>query len=198
MPGREPGLAIAVLGESTVAGIGARTHDEALTGLLARECARRSGRTVAWRAIGRDGVTARRTRLELLPALPARHHDAVVLVLGVNDVLSLTGAGSWARELNALIAAVRERAAPDHVLVAGVPPVHRFPALPQPLAGFLGLRSRLLDGIARETASAAGAVYAGVPMGGGREHFCPDGVHPSPAGYALWARTLAAALPMVA
>lgn len=43
---------VVVLGESTVAGIGAATQSEALTGQLAIALAELTGRTVAWHAVG--------------------------------------------------------------------------------------------------------------------------------------------------
>ncbi len=55
---------LAVLGESTVDGVGAATHEEALTGCLARELAN-GGRAVRWQAAGRTGANARTVRAEL-------------------------------------------------------------------------------------------------------------------------------------
>src|SRR5262245_23079188 len=55
-----------VIGESTVAGLGARTHEMALAGQFAHRLAKRIGKQVKWLAIGKNGVTAKRTTLELL------------------------------------------------------------------------------------------------------------------------------------
>ena len=52
-------LSLLVLGDSTAAGVGADTQDDALPGHLGRELAARTGRGVQWRAIGENGADAR-------------------------------------------------------------------------------------------------------------------------------------------
>src|SRR5215213_1408517 len=59
VPGRGEPLRLVVLGESTVAGIGAAAHERALTGCVAAALARATGRPVRWRAAGRSGASAR-------------------------------------------------------------------------------------------------------------------------------------------
>ena len=56
-----------VIGESTIAGLGARTHEFALAGQFAQLLAARIGKKVDWTVIGKNGVTARRTIDELVP-----------------------------------------------------------------------------------------------------------------------------------
>lgn len=129
-----------------------------------------------------------------MPQLPAQPHDIVVLALRVNDAFSLTTAHGWHCKLRALFAKVRERAEPATIVLTGKPPVHRFPALLQPLAGFLGLRARLLDTIARVAAADGDAVHGPAIEADAETHLCADGVHPSLLGYALRARGVAATL----
>src|SRR4030095_6739971 len=64
--GEDP-VELLVLGESTVAGLGARTHETALAGQFASRLADRLQRPVRWTAVGKNGVTAERTIKELLP-----------------------------------------------------------------------------------------------------------------------------------
>ena len=47
-----------VIGESTVAGLGARTHELALAGQFAKQLSEQIGRTVEWKVLGKNGVTA--------------------------------------------------------------------------------------------------------------------------------------------
>ena len=54
-----------VIGESTVAGLGASTHELALAGQFARKFSEQIKRPVEWKVIGKNGVTARRTIDEL-------------------------------------------------------------------------------------------------------------------------------------
>src|SRR6478672_9474236 len=78
-----------VIGESTVAGLGARTHDRALAGQFARQLAFRIGCPVRWRVVGKNGVTAGRAINELVPQIPDERFDYILVGLGGNDVLKL-------------------------------------------------------------------------------------------------------------
>lgn len=187
--GRGPVLRLLAVGESTVAGVGARHLEE----ILACQCASRlrdlTGRTVRWTALGRSGANVRR----LLKCVRASRLEAdlVLLALGVNDAVEFRPAGKWAQDLADLVSAVRERTGNVPVLLAGVPPLDRFPALPWPLRDCLGRRARALDQEARRLAArVAGVRHCFTPMPG-PAHLAVDGFHPSPAGYKGWAYQLA-------
>ncbi|HET7464105.1 MAG TPA: SGNH/GDSL hydrolase family protein [Longimicrobium sp.] len=181
--GAEPALRLLVIGESTVAGIGAATHQTALTGHVAAALARRTGRAVRWRAAGRSGANARQAA-ELVDPLPYDPADAVVISLGVNDTLRMRPPARWARDVERLVAAIRARVGPAAVLLSPVPPMHAFPALPQPLRAVLGARARLLDAALARLAARL-PVVGHVPMwvDPAPHLFCSDGFHPSEAGY---------------
>ncbi|MFG1754344.1 SGNH/GDSL hydrolase family protein [Streptosporangium sandarakinum] len=190
-----PVFRLAVLGESTAAGVGVATHDEGLAGFLARGAAARTGRPVRWQVAARSGVNTRTTTAELVPLLePA---DVVVVALGVNELLELNRPRRFRGELRELVAAVRRRLPGVPIVVAGMPPVGRFPALPQPLRAVLGLRARALDHVMRDVARGAeGVVHATaeVPVETAG-FFASDGFHPSATGYRHWAEALVQALP---
>jgi len=191
----EPIKVIAV-GESTVAGIGAATHETALTGQLAQALNRRSNRTVNWLVVARSGINARKSVAELVPGLAGRHADVVLIALGVNDSIEFHSARRWASDIERLIEAVRSEVGDALVLLAGVPPLHYFPALPQPLSFVLGARSASLGAASVRIANKMKRVVY-VPFqiakGDSRQLFCSDGFHPSELGYSLWAEQLAAA-----
>ncbi|SFA72706.1 Lysophospholipase L1 [Amycolatopsis marina] len=190
-------LDLLVLGESTVAGVGARDHEEALTGQLASALAERSGRAVRWRALGRSGADARTVHAELLESACERRADLVVIALGVNDTVGLHGATRYRQDLLRLIGALRARLGAPPVLLAGVPPMSRFPTLPQPLRAVLGIRSRVLDSAAAELAALPGVLHAPMPAALlDPDSFADDGFHPGPAGYRIWAEQLAALAPI--
>lgn len=195
--GTDNPLDLLVLGESTVAGVGARHHGEALTGQLAFALTERCGRAVRWRALGRSGADARVVHTELLTEACAHRADVVVLALGVNDTIGLHGSARYRRDLLRLIGALRARLGQPAVLLAGVPPMDRFPNLPQPLRVVLGLRSRMLDAAAAQLATLPGVIHAPVPPGLlAAGSFAADGFHPGPAGYRAWGRQLADLVPI--
>jgi len=195
--GGGPPLRLVVIGESTVAGVGAPTHAEALTGQLAVAIARKRQRAVQWQALGRSGISARDAFDLLVPELNQTQADWVVLALGVNDVLRFRSPPGWQKDLRQLIDALRQKLGMVPIILAPVPRMQHFPALPQPLRSILGLRARLLDQAACALAGRLPHVvhvpFTIAPEAKGL--YCLDGFHPSVKGYAAWAEQLAAAVP---
>lgn len=194
VPGAGDPLHLLTIGESTAAGVGASSHDDALGGQVARALAARTGRAVAWRVLGRNGATAFATRTDLLDPAEDLRAEAAVVALGVNDTLRLRSPARWTRDLEALVARIRARCGDVPVVLSGVPPVGRFPAIPQPLAGVLALRAELLDRAAARLAGRLASVRH-VPMplldaGEVEAYFCEDRFHPCAAGYAVWGAAL--------
>ncbi|HYH81691.1 MAG TPA: SGNH/GDSL hydrolase family protein [Longimicrobium sp.] len=186
VPGRGEPLRLVVLGESTVAGIGAAAHEQALTGRVAAALARATGRPVRWRAAGRSGANAREAAA-LVPLLGDEPADAVAIALGVNDTLRFRRPPLWAADVARLVGSIRARVGLAPVVVAGVPPMHAFPALPQPLRAVLGARARRLDAaLARLPARLSALHHVPMRLDPSAHLFCADGFHPSEAGYAVW------------
>jgi lysophospholipase L1-like esterase len=188
-------LSLIALGESTVAGMGARTHETGLAGQLAFALSRQTKRRVKWSVVARSGINARDCRTELAPQLKGMNADVVVIALGVNDTIELHTTRRWTNDVERLIDAVRDEVGDAQVLLSGVPPMDRFPALPQPLRFVLGARSASLERATVELAKRLRRVEH-VPFAIEKDCmklFCEDGFHPSERGYQLWAEQLAAA-----
>jgi lysophospholipase L1-like esterase len=191
IPGSGKPLQLLVIGESTVAGVGAPDHEQALTGQIAATLAARTGRAVQWQAIGKSGATAHDART-LVDAVPRAPVDIIVVALGVNDVLQLRSSVRWTRDLRRLIADIRSRVGVAPVVLASVPPMGRCLAFPQPLRAVLGWRAAALDRAARRYVPLLDRVAhspGGVDPAG--EMFCTDRFHPSVQGYRRWGSDLA-------
>lgn len=189
-------LKLITLGESTVAGVGARTHESALTGQLALALKSKTNRSVNWTVVARSGINARDCRLELVPKLRGLNADVVAIALGVNDSIEFHSARRWASDIERLIDSVRAEVGDALVLLSGVPPLNYFPALPQPLSFVLGARSASLEGATVVLAKKlTGVVHVPFRMEKDRcgDLFCADGFHPSELGYKEWADQLATA-----
>jgi len=188
-------LRLTVIGESTVDGVGATTHAEALTGQLASAIAA-SGREVRWQALGITGASARVVLDELVPRVsPA---DLVVVALGVNDTLELHSAARYRRDLLKIVLALRQRIGDVPIVLAGVPPLGSFQSLPRPLRTVLGTRSVSLDRAARTLVRLPGVRH--VPLAPDLlkpDMFATDRFHPGPEGYRVWAGALSKELPAV-
>lgn len=190
--GSQPALRIVAVGESPLAGVGLADQADALTPCLAKLIAGSTGRAVRWQTAARGGATAGAVQRSLVGRLAPEPVDLFVIGLGVNDSIALRGLRRWQRDLAALINALYKQCGPAPVLLAGVPDMHHFPALPAPLRHMLGSRARLLDHGAAALA-AAGPNITHVPMqldGQMQALFCSDGFHPNADGHALWAEQL--------
>lgn len=179
-----------VIGESTVAGLGARTHETALAGQFAKHLSERIGRSVEWTAIGKNGVTARRTIAELVPQIPDEKFDYVLLGVGGNDVLKLSSPLKWRRSMLQLIAIMREKNPDVTIFITNAPAIRLSPVLPQPIKFILGHLSALHDKNTRDFTGKMRRVFYYHQPTEVPEDFFADGIHPSEKGYAVWSKAM--------
>lgn len=186
--GTGPALRLLVVGDSAAAGVGAAHQREALLGqtvaLLEDQY------SVAWRLEARSGATTAST-LRHLEQLPRNQFDIATTSLGVNDVTSGARLGNWLSQQAALRSLLRTRFGVRHIIVAGLPPVHLFPALPQPLRWHLGLRAREFDrALQAAVTDTPDCSFIALPATGEITDMASDGFHPGPNIYARWAEVL--------
>ena len=148
--GAGPAVRLAVLGDSTAAGVGAARHRDALAGMLGAAVAgpdRPRGVLACGGPQRRHLADAR----DLVPGLVdgGWRPDVVVVVVGVNDLKNLRRLRDWDRDVPALLAAIDERSGKVPVIICGMAPVSRFPALPQPMRAVMALRARAMDHVLR-------------------------------------------------
>ena len=182
-------LRLLLVGESTVAGVGVDSQQQALAGQLAEVLAERLQRPVQWRACGENGITAQGACERLLPAALAWPADICVLVFGVNDSTHLTPAPRWRAALRCLSTDLSAVGA--QLVFSGVPPLQDFRALPWLLRRVLGLRAALLDRVLREVADEQAGLYCALAVRLDGDSLARDGYHPSAPGYRRWAEGLA-------
>lgn len=183
-------LKLLVIGESTVAGIGIPTHRAGLSGQFSEALAAKFGRPVEWLAIGKNGVTARRTIEELFPQIPNEHFDFVLFGVGGNDVLKLSTPVGWRRSMTELLGMMRERYPSATMFMTNAPAVHLSPALPQPIKLILGSLSLMHDRNSREFTREWERVYYFHRPDEVPDDFFVDGIHPSESGYTVWSQRM--------
>ncbi|MBU3749686.1 MAG: SGNH/GDSL hydrolase family protein [Mycobacterium sp.] len=182
-------LRLLVAGDSAAAGVGAASQDEALVGRLVAMLAAR--RALDWQLEARTGYTTADAHRHLA-ALPADRFDVVVLSLGVNDVTRGVGRGRWLARQAALADLLQAHFEPRVLLFTALPPMHLFPALPQPLRWYLGLRARDFNiALAQWTERRPGCHVVAPDFQADPAHIASDGFHPGPAAYSAWAARLA-------
>lgn len=178
------------IGESTIAGVGAKNHAEALTGQFAKHLTKKTGKTVRWHALGVSGITIRRTINELVPQLPKVQMDAILVGLGGNDVFTLSTPKKFRGDLTELLKILRQHYPNSKIYLANVPMVRDFIALPNPTRYVLSRVAKMHHFNAKDLISNFKDVYYYEPQGKfTAEHFS-DGIHPSAHGYDLWAEEM--------
>ena len=179
-----------VLGESTAVGVGVDQLEDGLAAQLARCLSERFARTVRWKTCGESGIRLAGALERLLPDVREEEPaDIVLLVLGVNDTMGLCGKRRWQEGLARLIDGCADEGA--RVVLAGVPPIQHFRALPWLLRHVFGWRASLLDRWARQVAERKQALHLPVRLLFEPRFLARDGYHPSSAGYRHWAEGLA-------
>ena len=142
---REPsGARLLGLGDSVIAGVGIENTALSLVPQVALRWCPDTVSHVEWRIRAEDGATLNDV-IRLLNDGVEGQFDVVIISVGVNDVTRLTPLVKWQSLLMLLIARLREHS-PDATLVfLMVPPMDRFPMLPQPLRAMLGIRAAMLN-----------------------------------------------------
>ncbi len=178
-------LGLLVVGDSAAAGVGAAHQDEALLGRLLEQFGR--DHRVDWRLHAQTGATTESTLASLRAAEPA-NCDLVITSLGVNDVTSGVGRARWRGQQAALRDLLRDRFGARLIIASGLPPMHGFPALPQPLRWYLGRRATALDrALEHDVGDEPGAAFLSLRFSDEVSQMASDGFHPGPAIYAEWA-----------
>jgi len=181
-------LHLLVLGDSTAAGVGVDHAELGLGGRLADAVAEHTARTVDWRALGRNGATARDlVRGYLAPALDGPV-DILFLTVGANDALALRSTRAFRRDVRRIVRATRAQHPDAVILMSSLPAFFRFRLLPEPLRGTLYRHSRALEAAARSIVDAEHDARMSPPPPPYTEgFFAIDEFHPSALGYRDWA-----------
>lgn len=187
--GAGPGLRLLILGDSSAAGVGVATQDSALTGeLIARLSA---SFRLHWTLDAVTGATTASTLARLEGRTPVAA-DAVVVGLGVNDTTRFVPAHLWRARQARLLDRLRQQHGAQRIYVSGVPPLDRFPLLPNPLRWTLGRHAARLDAeLCALVAARPDCTYITLDLELEPHLMAEDGFHPGPEVYRAWADTVA-------
>ena len=196
-------LRVLIVGDSSAAGVGVGTQDDAFAGQLAQALAERTGAAVGWQLVATSGHTAA-DAMRALANAPLATADLLVTALGVNDVVSQTRPAQFLRSLDEIHALAITRAQVTHSWHCGLPPMGTFPLLPQPLRWILGRdAAHLDDALVRHLEGQTSRLHLPLPEAPrmpGKDDSTPegwmarDGFHPGLLGYRQWGRQVAEAI----
>lgn len=187
--GSGPAIRLLILGDSAAAGVGVATQSQALSGQLVSALG--SDFQVSWKLIAKTGHKAKDV-LTTLETLVPEPYDFVVTSIGVNDVTHGTGTRKWTDQQTQIVERLQSRFQSRCIILSGVPPMHLFPALPQPLRWYLGARARRLNRALSNIADGCKqCVFVSIDFPLEAAYMAADGFHPGAPAYALWAGHIA-------
>lgn len=112
--------------------------------------------------------------------------------LGINDATTNRGIRGFLADQNSIFDLLRTKFGASLIVISGLPPVDRFPSLPQPLRWYLGAQTRRFD-VALESLVRQQTLCQYLKLSGNFDptQMASDGFHPGAEHYAAWAETVA-------
>ena len=200
---KEP-VKLLLIGESSMAGVGVNDQKEGLGRQIAKQLKELKQMPVKWQILARSGYTVEMVREMLLPQIPNKIYDLIVISLGGNDTFQVNSPSKWAKGFKQLLDELRKKQLDCPIVIINMPPVDEFPAFTKLMKWSLGNLVKLHGMAVRKLV----AGYEGVHFIDQRisykiwaelkehpaepEAYYSDGVHPSGLTYELWAREVAA------
>jgi lysophospholipase L1-like esterase len=187
--GSGPTLSLLILGDSAAAGVGVSTQSQALSGQLVSALG--AGFQVSWKLIAQTGYRAKDVLANLKMVSPEKF-DVVVTSIGVNDVTHGTKTQKWIDYQSQLIELLQSKFHARYIILSSVPPMHLFPALPQPLRWYLGMRAERFNCALKEAVDGCNRcelIKIRFPLEDA--YIAADGFHPGALAYSIWANHVA-------
>lgn len=188
-PNRSP-LHFVVLGDSTSAGVGAGTPENAYPWTLAERLAA-EGNYVTLETFGVSGARVAGVLSDQVPKALAANPDLIFVGIGANDVVHLTKLDDIRRDFADVLDQLKGT---DADLVVAGPPDMRAAAWYEPLRSLSGWRGRIVEAAMAEVAQSKGVTV--VPLAkitgpffaeDGDAAYSDDLFHPGVRGYGHWA-----------
>lgn len=196
-------LNLVCLGESTMAGVGVKFHQEGFVGTMAKELAVLQDAEVYWRVYARSGYTAERVAQKLVPKLSEEKPDLIVIGLGGNDAFTLNRPWKWRRQMENLIEQLQRQFQDIPIFLTNMPPIKEFPAFTKLIKFVIGNLVEILGQELTKIAHQKHLVYYNAEIITIKSwtkkwkvdrpvnDFFSDGVHPSKLTYQVWAKDMA-------
>ncbi|WP_411690760.1 SGNH/GDSL hydrolase family protein [Acinetobacter towneri] len=135
-------LSLLILGDSAAAGVGVAHQNDALLGAVVS--ALQHQYQVHWRLEAQSGETTSQV-IKKTKKLVNQKYDVVVTSVGVNDVTRLMSARTWIKQQQQFYQLIQAKFQPELIIATGVPPMHLFPALPNPLSWLFGQYAKQMN-----------------------------------------------------
>lgn len=186
---------IVVAGDSTAFGVGALPA-ETTAGRIA--AAFPHARVIN---VARSGANVGRV-VDQLDSVDIQHADMVLIHAGANDVLEFRSPAKVEADLRAVL--TKAKALSDNVVIM---PGHDFSVAPfflRPISKAINWQAQKVHAIVKRVTEEMGVMFVDLYrhpttepfVKEPRRYYCPDGLHPSGEGYAIWFSALLASVPL--
>ncbi|WP_298418357.1 SGNH/GDSL hydrolase family protein [uncultured Kordia sp.] len=191
------------IGESTIAGVGVKTHETGFTGTLANSLSTLLDTSISWKVYAKSGYTAKRVNDKIIQRITEKPIDLIVIGLGGNDSFKLHSPKKWNAAIRKLIATIREKYPKAPIVFINMPPIKEFPAFTGPIKFVIGnlvvLLGKELEKVVNDYENvhyySRTITYEDfidrMNLNVTPADFFSDGVHPSELAYQVWARDVA-------
>ncbi|QHI38472.1 hypothetical protein IMCC3317_38650 [Kordia antarctica] len=191
------------IGESTIAGVGATTHENGFTGTLAKALSEKLVKNISWKVYAKSGYTAKRVKEKIIQNIHEKFADIIVIGLGGNDSFKLNSPKKWNRAIRELIATLREKYPETPIFFINMPPIKEFPAFTNTIKFVMGnLVLHFSKELKKVVNDFDNVHYYSKPivfneyiesmnLDATTADFFSDGIHPSEFAYQIWAKDVA-------
>lgn len=185
-------LHLTILGDSLAHGTGASTPSNGFTQIVYRALSRRAAEH-SFTNLSVPGATINDVAMWQVSHIPVEV-DALLLVVGANDVPNTNDPMLFAEQYGRLLGRVRAAAPFAQLFVTGIPNMAITPHVADDAKPFIASLCEFLSGTMREQAATHQATFidlfaiTNLANGHAHRYLAEDAFHPSDRGYALIAR----------
>jgi acyl-CoA thioesterase-1 len=190
-PTKKPFVYVAI-GDSTVEGIGASKPERNFASLIYASL-KQDIKNAQFHNLGIAGDRVEDVLKKQVERAVELKPDLIVLSVGANDIMQHRKLGTFKKEYNQLIEQLNQTKA--LIVVTNVPDLSLAPVLPKYALPYCKIQVPRFNGVIKHLVHKYGVVFVDLYQQsqlfhGYSELISADGLHPSDAGYALWANTI--------
>ena len=195
-------LNLMLLGDSSAAGVGVSSQQQALAGQLLEQLQllpqiQQKFSQLEWSLHATSGHTSfdALRRLYVLPK-PATAVDIMIVMIGVNDTTANISTSKWEQQLREIIGLSKRKFGAKHIIFPCLPPMQNMPAIPSPLNKLMGYKTQIMNEKLIQVCDHYDEVLAlqfdleNSDLQN-QNFFAEDGFHPNSTAYLLLAEKLA-------
>ncbi len=189
---KKPFVFVAV-GDSAVEGWGASNPDKGFASLVF-SAIKRHAKNPRFYNLGKGGAKVGDVLKHQLDEAINLQPDLVLVSVGANDIMRATRGSSFDKEFKLLLKRLHEETGAK-IVVNNIPDITLAPSVPRLFVPFCKIWAKRFNEIIKKYAEEFNAILVdlysqSLNFKGYKEFISSDGLHPSDAGYALWANAV--------